>query len=85
MKAFFFGVLMLLGALLFLTWIRVEVIHLGYVVTRLEKERQGLLERKKELTLEKELLTSPKELEQRAIEELGMKYPEDKEVLIIGD
>lgn len=85
MRAFFFGVLVVLGALLFLTWIRVEVIHLGYVVARLEKERQSLLERKKELTLERELLTSPKELEQRAREELGMKYPKEEEVLIIGD
>lgn len=85
MRVFFLGVLMVLGALLFLTWMRIEVIHLGYVVARLEKERQGLLERKKELTLEKELLTSPKELEQRAMEELGMKYPEEEEVLIIGE
>lgn len=78
------GIVLLLSGLFFLGAVRVKVLVLRYDISRLQSLKEDLLGKRKELELERTMLLSPSELEDRAQEELGMKYPEPSEVVLLG-
>lgn len=73
------GVIM---ALLYV-WIRIQVIHLGYEVSKIRKETQELSEQKGLLKAEVETLKAPMRIESVAREKFGMRLPQTDEVVII--
>jgi cell division protein FtsL len=84
-KEVILGILMILGGALFLGIIRSANIYLKYEISALQKEREELLRKKKELKLEIALSTSPSELERLAREKLGMRFPKRDEVIVLGE
>jgi len=84
-KEVIWGIAMVLGGALFLGVIRSANIHLKYEILELQKEREELLRKKKELRLELALSTSPSEIERLAREKLGMRFPKREEVIVIGE
>jgi len=84
-KEVILGILMVLGGALFLGIIRSSNIHLKYEISELQKEREELLRKKKELRLEVALSTSPSEIERLAKEKLGMRFPKKEEVIVMGE
>jgi len=63
------------GGLLAYTWIHIEILRTGYLVTELEQALEVLLEEERRYRLEASLLTRPEGIEARAREELGMVSP----------
>ncbi len=84
-KEVILGILMMLGGVLFLGIIRSSNIHFKYEISELQKEREELLRKKKELRLEIALSTSPSEIERLAREKLGMRFPKKEEVIVLGE
>ncbi len=62
-------------------WLHVEVLQVGYRVQRLERELERELRRERLLQLEAAHLASPRQLERRAVEELGMVHPDLSQVI----
>lgn len=81
-------VLSLIGAGLFLAlvfvWVRVQVIQLGYEVSKIRKETRDLTELKNKLRSEVGALKSPARIETIAREQYGMRLPQTSEVVIVG-
>jgi len=84
-KEVILGILMVLGGALFLGIIRSSNIYLKYEISGLQKEKEELLRKKKELRLEIALSTSPSEIERLAREKLGMRFPKKEEVIVMGE
>lgn len=63
------------GGLLAYTWIHIEILRTGYLVTELEQSLENLLEEERRARLEASLLTRPEGIEARARKELGMASP----------
>jgi len=80
---FLLALLLLFLGLLFMVWVRLEVLGLGYEISHLKAQKDELLLRKKELTLERASLCSAQEIERRAKEELSLVYPKEGQVVII--
>lgn len=70
-------------ALLFV-WIRIQVIQLGYEVSRIRKETRDLREQKSRLEAEVESLKDPSRLAAIAQERFGMRLPQSDEIVIVG-
>ena len=60
------------GGLLAYTWIHIEILRTGYLVTELEQTLEVLLEEERRFRLEASQLTRPEGIAARAREELGM-------------
>ncbi len=74
-------VLCLGGGLLAYTWIHLEVTRTGYHIDELEKELTKLTREERERRLEAAYLASPSQIQQRAVEELGMQAPALEQVV----
>lgn len=68
-------VLALGGVLLGYTWLHVETLRAGYQIEKLERQLSGLQERERQLRLEAAWREHPRQIGQRAQEELGMSVP----------
>jgi cell division protein FtsL len=66
--------------LLVYVWQRVEFIRLSYQAEALGRQRQELLERSKELTVERSLLLAPDRIESVARRQLGLTDPSPADV-----
>jgi len=68
---------------LFFVWSRIQVIQLGYEISKALKEGRSLAEMNKRLTLEVATLKSYGRIEKVAVEELGMSKPKPDQVVVI--
>ena len=68
---------------LFLVWARIQVIQLGYEVSRLRKDVGDLAQRRNLLEAEVASLKSPERLEGVATGRFGMRLPRGDEVVIL--
>lgn len=84
-RFFFFSLflLLLVGASLFYVWTRIQVIHLGYEISKALKESQTLTDTNKRLRLEVATLKSYARIERIAKEELKMVKPKPDQVIVI--
>ena len=64
-------------------WLRLQVIHLGYVLSTTSKLQGQLEQVNRELKLELATLTSPDRLEELARSRLGLREPEQGQVVIL--
>lgn len=82
---FFFSLvlLLLIGSSLFYVWSRIQVIHLGYEISRALKEGKALMEANKRLRLEVATLKSYDRIEKIAREDLKMVKPKPDQVIVI--
>lgn len=81
----FFSLVLFLfiGSSLFYVWSRIQVIHLGYEISRTLKEGKALMEANKRLRLEVATLKSYARIEKIAVEELRMVKPKPDQVIVI--
>ena len=70
-------------ALLFV-WVRIQVIQLGYEVSKIRKETTELREQKNRLEAEIAELKSPSRIEAIAKERFGMRLPQSNEIVTVG-
>lgn len=85
-RGFFFLVLLLgcmVSAALFYVWARIQVIGLGYEISKALKEESLLLEANRKLRLEIAELKSYGRIEKIAVEQLGMSKPTAEQVVVI--
>lgn len=68
---------------LFLVWARIQVIQLGYEVSRLRKEVMDLGQRRDILEADVAKLKSPERLEATATDRFGMRLPMGDEVVVL--
>lgn len=74
--------IVMIMALLFV-WTRIQVIQVGYEVSRQRKEVSDLIEQKHILEAEVAELKSPARLEQIAREQFGMRSPQGDEIVFL--
>ena len=84
-RLFLFALLMLffIGGSLFYVWSRIQVIRLGYQISRVLKEEKALTEANKRLRLEIATLKSYARIERIAVQELRMVKPKPEQVIVI--
>ncbi len=86
-RRFFFTALLLALCLVVLAllhvWLRLQVVHVGYVLSTTSKLQNQLEQENRELTLELATLTSPERLEEMARVRLGLMRPEKGQVVIL--
>ncbi len=75
--------LLVIGGSLFYVWSRIQVIHLGYEISRTLKEGKALTEANKRLRVEVATLKSYSRIEKIAVEELKMGKPKPDQVIVI--
>lgn len=75
--------LCLVGLALFHVWVRLQVVHLGYVLSTTSKLHDQLEQENRELKVELATLTSPERLEAMARLRLGLREPEKNQVVIL--
>ncbi|MBI4489073.1 MAG: cell division protein FtsL [Deltaproteobacteria bacterium] len=84
---FFFSSLLLglcmVGLALLHVWLRLQVVHLGYVLSTTSKLQSQLEQENRELRVELATLSSPQRLEEMAWTRLGLKEPEKGQVVIL--
>lgn len=73
----------LVGLALLHVWLRLQVIHVGYVLSTTSKVQSQLEQENRELKLELATLTSPDRLEEKARVRLGLREPEKGQVVIL--
>jgi cell division protein FtsL len=80
-----FTLLMLffIGGSLFYVWSRIQVIQLGYEISKALKEERALTETNKKLRLEIATLKSYVRIEKLAVGELRMAKPKPEQVIVI--
>jgi cell division protein FtsL len=64
-------------------WLRLQVVHLGYVLSTTSKLHGQLEQENRELKLEFATLTSPDRLQELARSRLGLREPEKGQVVIL--
>jgi cell division protein FtsL len=64
-------------------WLRLQVVHMGYVLATTSKLQSRLQQEQRELTLELATLTSPERLEGMARKRLGLVTPEKGQVIVL--
>jgi len=69
--------------LLVFVWQRVQVIKTGYEIEKLKKERDGLLKVNQSLKIEAASLTSPDRIETIADKDIGMRAPNDTQIVLV--
>jgi cell division protein FtsL len=74
-------ILFLLG--LIHVWLRLQVVHMGYVLSTTAKLQGHLEQENRELKVELATLTSPDRLEAMARRRLGLKSPEKGQVIVL--
>jgi len=75
--------LCLSGMALLYVWVRLQVIHIGYVLSAASKLNSHLEQENRELKLEFATLTSPERLQQMAKHRLGLVEPAKDQVVIL--
>lgn len=66
-------------------WIRIQVIQMGYEVSRIRKETNDLKQQKQLLEADVGVLKSPARIEKIAKDDFGMRLPQSDEVVIVGE
>ena len=75
--------LCLVGVTLLHVWLRLQVVHMGYVLSTTSKLQNQLEQENRELKVELASLTSPDRLEAMARKRLGLAPPEKGQVVIL--
>lgn len=65
-------------------WVRIQVIQLGYEVSKMRKETSDMRELKNILESEVETLKAPARIETAAREVFGMRLPQSNEIHYVG-
>lgn len=79
---FIMGVL-ILALVLFYVWQRTQVVHLGYQIEYLKKEKVALIRNNKELLIEVASLTSPARIESLASSRIGLSTPQREQIVVV--
>ncbi len=75
--------LTLLGVALLHVWLRLQVVHMGYVLSTTSKLQSQLEQEQRELKVELATLMSPERLEAMARRRLGLTAPEKGQVIVL--
>jgi cell division protein FtsL len=75
--------LVLVGVTLLHVWLRLQVVHMGYVLATTSKLQNQLEQENRELKVELATLTSPDRLEAMARQRLGLRPPEKGQVIVL--
>lgn len=73
----------LIGVLLIHVWLRLQVVHLGYVLSTATKLQNRLEQENRELKIELATMTSPDRLEALARRRLGLVPPEKGQIIVL--
>jgi cell division protein FtsL len=73
----------LIGLIWLHVWLRLQVVHLGYVLSTTSKLQSRLEQENRELKIELATLTSPERLESLARRRLGLRQPEKGQVIVL--
>lgn len=73
----------LVGVALLHVWLRLQVVHMGYVLATTSKLQKQLEQENLELKVELATLTSPDRLEALSRGRLGLRSPEKGQVIIL--
>jgi cell division protein FtsL len=73
----------LVAMVLLHVWLRLQVVHLGYVLSAMSKLQNQLEQENRELKVELATLTSPGRLEAMARARLGMTEPQRSQVVVL--
>jgi cell division protein FtsL len=75
--------LVLVGVALSHVWLRLQVVHMGYVLSTTSKLQNQLEQEQRALKVELATLTSPDRLEAMAHKRLGLAPPEKGQVIVL--
>ncbi len=75
--------MILVGVALFHVWLRLQVFHMGYVLSTTSKLQNQLEQEQRELKVELATLLSPERLEAMARKRLGLAAPEKGQVIVL--
>jgi cell division protein FtsL len=81
--AFAFLALCLVAVALLHVWLRLQVVHMGYVLSTTSKLQNQLEQENRELKVELATLTSPDRLEAMARKRLGLVSPDKGQVIVL--
>lgn len=73
----------LIGIVLLHVWLRLQVVHMGYVLATTSKLQGQLEQENRELKVELATLTAPDRLEAMARRRLGLRPPEKGQVIVL--
>jgi cell division protein FtsL len=73
----------LVGVVLLHVWLRLQVVHMGYVLSTTSKLQNQLEQEHRELKVELATLTSPDRLEAMSRRRLGLTLPEKGQVIVL--
>ena len=73
----------MVASLLFYVWQGIQVIRAGYEIDRLQGEYQGLISKREKLEVELASLKNLRLVQRRAVQDLGMVFPEGGQVLVV--
>ena len=73
----------LIALVLIHVWLRLQVVHLGYVLSTTSKLHSRLEQENRELKIEWATLTSPERLESLSRQRLGLRAPEKGQVIVL--
>lgn len=72
-----------IAELLVYTWVRVQCVRVGYEISALNKEQQGLTELQANLKVELARLKAPQRITKIAQEKLGLTLPTPKQIMVL--
>lgn len=72
-----------IGAVWIHVWLRLQVVHLGYVLSSASKLHNRLEQENRELKIELATMISPERLEAQARKRLGLVPPEKGQVIVL--
>jgi cell division protein FtsL len=64
-------------------WLRLQVVHMGYVLSTTSKLQSRLEQENRELKIELATMTSPERLESLARRRVGLRQPEKGQVIVL--
>jgi len=64
-------------------WLRLDLIHLGYRIEQLEKEKTALERRHEDLQVHWSQLTSPESIANAASKKLGLQNPRPDQIILV--
>ena len=73
----------LMGLVWLHVWLRLQVVHMGYVLSTTSKLQSRLEQENRELKIELATMTSPDRLESLARRRLGLRQPEKGQVVVL--
>lgn len=74
-----------LVAILSVTWVRLQIVTLGFSITEKSKEERQLQEENNKLRLQIAALKSPARLQKLASERFGLATPKNNQLIIIAN